>query len=115
MRQPVAAAAVVAAALAALPLPAAGCRAEATEDQLARRASFDFGCAVSELRFSRIDERTTGVVGCGKHATYVESCDGLRTNTSTRCTWLLNGKIEVDRRPPPEMDPDPGDVAAPTP
>lgn len=117
MRSPVAVVVVVAATALAVTslLGATGCRAEATHDQLSRRASFDFGCAARDLRFTAIDERTSGVEGCGKRATYVETCDGPRTNTNTTCTWVLNGKIEVDRRPGPEMDPDPGDVGAPTP
>lgn len=115
MRSPIAVVAAATAVLVAGPLGVAGCRAEATHDQLSRRASFDFGCAVRDLRFTQIDERTSGVEGCGKHAAYVETCDGPRTNSNTTCTWVLNGKIEIDRRPGPEMDPDPGDVAAPTP
>src|SRR5690242_12251568 len=114
MRPPVVVVAIAVTAIAAGSLGTAGCRAEATHDQLARRASFDFGCAVGELRYTKIDDRTSGVEGCGKHGTYVETCDGPRTNTATTCTWILNGEVEIDRRPGPEMDPDPGDVGAPT-
>lgn len=69
-----------------------GCAA--TQDQLVRRASFDLDCQPAMLRYQEIDRRTRGVIGCGKHATYVESCDGPRDNAMTSCTWVLNGQIE---------------------
>ncbi len=46
------------------------------------------------MRYKRIDGRTQGVLGCGKRAIYVESCDGPRNNMATDCTWVINGGIE---------------------
>jgi hypothetical protein len=76
---------------------ASGCAA-ATHDQLVRRASFDFDCGPDMLRYREIDDRTRGVTGCGKRATYVESCDGPREKANTSCTWILNGEIEKPQR-----------------
>ena len=98
-----------------LGLSAGACRAGSRADRLAQRAAFDLGCTTGELWFQKIDDRTTKVTGCGKHGTYVESCDGLHTSKDTTCSWVLVGKLEVNRTPQPDLDPDPGDVAAPTP
>jgi hypothetical protein len=73
----------------------------ATGDQLTRRASFDLDCGSNELRYLRIDARSQGVAGCGKHATYIESCDGQRGEMGTTCTWILNGSIEAASPPAP--------------
>lgn len=72
---------------------ASGCISSASGDQLTRRASFDLNCPTSNLRYRQIDDRTQGVSGCGKRATYVESCEGPRTSANTNCTWLINGSI----------------------
>jgi len=69
--------------------------AAATGPQLTRRAAFDLACPASALRYERIDQRSQGVMGCDKHATYVESCDGARERADTICTWVLNGSIEA--------------------
>src|SRR3954471_7708583 len=66
----------------------------ATADQLTRRASFDLGCAASELRYTRIDRLTQGAAGCGRRATYVETCQRNRYDYPERCTWILNGAVE---------------------
>jgi hypothetical protein len=71
-----------------------GCAATASQDQLTRRAWFDLGCSAKELKYTRIDYLTVGVVGCGKRAIYVESCDGPRSRLETMCTWVINGQIE---------------------
>ena len=65
-------------------LPACG----ATLEQLRSRASFDLGCPANQLDVVEIDQRTRGVRGCGKQATYVESC--TTADRSTGCTWVLN-------------------------
>lgn len=82
--------------------------AGATGEQLTSRASFDLDCAPSGLRYRRIDPQTQGVVGCGKRATYVESC--ARSGTSGEdCTWVLNGRVEASAAPPspPGAEPPP--------
>jgi hypothetical protein len=71
----------------------AGCYAQAARGDLVNRAAFDLGCESSKLRYTPINSHTQGVVGCGKRATYVESCDGQRTHLGTTCTWVLNGTI----------------------
>jgi hypothetical protein len=75
------------------------CYATASTEQLVRRASFDLDCASKELGYERIDNSTLGVRGCGKQATYVESCDGPRAKPETTCTWVLNGSISIPATP----------------
>jgi len=76
--------------LAAVGLAAPGCFATAGQDQLVNRASFDLRCPGPEIEIVELDQRTRGVRGCGQQATYVESCDGPRTQLNTKCTWVLN-------------------------
>ena len=64
--------------------------AHATHDQLTTRAEFDLRCPRQQLKVFRIDQRTNGVQGCGRQATYVESCDGDRSGGMGSCTWVLN-------------------------
>jgi hypothetical protein len=68
---------------------AMGCRP--TADQLARRAAFDLKCERAKLRYVLLDDRTVGVDGCGKRATYVEVCP-----TGNECTWIMNNGSAVD-------------------
>jgi len=46
------------------------------------------GCWLAgELSVTKIDERTRGVRGCGRQATYLRSCtDPYGAN----CTWVMN-------------------------
>ena len=83
-----------------------GCFASASPSQLTKRASFDLGC--DQLKVQEIDEKTQGVTGCGKRATYVESCDGPPGATGVTCTWVINGAINSDpasATPPPAATP----------
>lgn len=59
----------------------------ATEEQLRARAAFDLQCPEGKLQLTQLDDRTQGVRGCDKQATYVESCHG---QGRTDCTWVLN-------------------------
>jgi hypothetical protein len=68
--------------------------AYATGEALTRRASFDLNCDASGLYYRRIDDRTQGVRGCGKRATYVAECNGPRRAPDTTCSWILNGGVE---------------------
>jgi hypothetical protein len=83
-----------------LVMAAAACMMSATADQLTRRASFDLGCVTSELRYTKIDALTQGVTGCGRRATYVESCRPGYNNMPGPCTWVLNGAVESTEPPP---------------
>jgi hypothetical protein len=85
------------------------CYASATANQLTARASFDLSCPSGTLHYKRIDDRTQGVLGCGKRAIYIESCDGPRDRVATGCTWVINGTIEVE----PEASSVPAAVPAP--
>lgn len=69
-----------------------GCGA-ATADQLARRAAFDMKCERAKLQYVVLDDRTIGVTGCGKQATYVEAC---RAEPVRQCTWIMNNDSPVD-------------------
>jgi hypothetical protein len=75
--------------------------AAATLEQLRRRASFDLDCPEGELEVVELDERTKGVRGCGRRATYIEHCDRVYTEQTigaqssgstakTDCTWVMN-------------------------
>ncbi|MEO7729358.1 MAG: hypothetical protein ABIY55_00160 [Kofleriaceae bacterium] len=98
--------------------------ATATATQLTSRASFDLSCPSGTLRYKRIDDRTQGVLGCGKRAIYVENCDGPRDRMQTSCTWVLNGAIEAEPTEPtapaapaasPELGAMPSNAATPLP
>ncbi|HEY5960218.1 MAG TPA: hypothetical protein VIV60_26880 [Polyangiaceae bacterium] len=64
------------------------------------RAPFDLHCDAQELSFDRLDEKTIGVSGCGKRATYIETCrDTIDSGasfivkapvTDTECQWVMN-------------------------
>ena len=69
-----------------------GC-AHATVEQLRKRASFDLDCPEGQITLVEIDPRTTGVRGCDRKATYVETCEtgsGDYGTYRTNCTWVLN-------------------------
>ena len=76
---------------------AAGCAtagpsaAERRKDrQLVKRAAFDLDCPTEPVSITRIDEKTRGVRGCGRQATYVELCDGPADNVTRSCVWVMN-------------------------
>jgi hypothetical protein len=72
-------------------LCASGCATWANVQQLRTRAAFDFGCRESELQVVELDARTRGVKGCGRRATYVETCKPCANGyQDCECTWLLN-------------------------
>ena len=102
-------------ALAALVL---GCAApqRASLEQLRTRSAFDLSCHPQMLHLYHIDERTKGVVGCGRRLTYVESCDGVGARDV--CTWMLD-QPPLNASPPvpaaygwraPVPPPAPGDI-----
>ncbi|MBZ4374604.1 hypothetical protein [Corallococcus sp. AS-1-6] len=73
------------------------------------RAEFDMGCGKAELQASKLDRVTTGVVGCGKRATY--RLLGARYGYS----WTLNSPVIQDETPAPAPAPAPADeVPVPT-
>lgn len=85
---------------------AAGCVARTTESAsaaaLIRRASFDLNCDRGRLRYQTIDDRTQGVMGCGRRATYIENC---RTEYGSDCVWVLNGAVDSESGGPPPPPP----------
>ncbi len=62
----------------------------ATLEQLQARAAFDLGCPKEQLSVVELDGQTRGVTGCGKKATYVESCRSAMNGAPVDCTWVLN-------------------------
>jgi hypothetical protein len=69
----------------------AGCATGPTSrDKLLRRAAFDLNCTKDEMSVTKLDERTRGVRGCGRQATYVQSCDAPPTAIVRNCTWVMN-------------------------
>ncbi len=80
-----------------------GCATTATESQLRKRAAFDFECQEEALDVVELDERTRGVAGCGKRATYVEMCEthnGRNGSYRDNCTWALNADGRPDASAP---------------
>ena len=67
-----------------------GCATQPTpRDRLLKRAAFDLHCTKDEMTVSKIDERTRGVRGCGRQATYVQTCDHYGV-AAYNCTWVMN-------------------------
>lgn len=67
----------------------------ATQEQLLARASFDLECDRTALEVVPIDDKTRGVKGCGKQATYVSTCDTGANRYGTYqhdCTWVMNAR-----------------------
>ncbi|HEY6174713.1 MAG TPA: hypothetical protein VIX73_09730, partial [Kofleriaceae bacterium] len=91
----------------------------ATGEQLTRRASFDLDCAPADLRYRKIDSQTQGVVGCGRRATYVETCSRSSQYAESECTWVLNGSVEhapdATVQPAPRSSLPPRTLPPPTP
>ena len=69
----------------------------ASDQQLLRRASFDMGCPEPQLQLVGIDAETTGVVGCGKRATYIQSCAKPDDPINKQCTWVKNSETKTEK------------------
>ena len=54
-------------------------------DTLVKRASFDLKCPKEQLTVSDLGERTKGVTGCDKQATYV-----FRPSHQNKGDWIMN-------------------------
>jgi hypothetical protein len=81
------------AVLAALAAGALACAAAPDPlHKLRTRASFDLGCPEEQLHRTHLDERTEGVSGCGKRATYVKVCD------VNDCTWVMNSDAHPESK-----------------
>jgi hypothetical protein len=76
---------------------AVGC-ATTSVNPLTQRAMFDLQCPRENLRYVKIDDRSYGVIGCDKRATYIQSCQGQGWNEE--CTWVLNGTVDATQRAP---------------
>jgi hypothetical protein len=59
------------------------------------RAEFDMGCGKAQLQASKLDRVTTGVVGCGKRATY------RLLRAGYGYAWTLNSPVTQDETPAP--------------
>lgn len=100
--------------LAALAL--VGCGGAATESQLLARASHDLGCGEQSLDVVEIDDRTRGVQGCNRRATYIATCETVpyvtRGYNGTTASGYTTGKCTWVREPDP-YGPPPAPVAIP--
>lgn len=89
---------------------ASGCGAPV--ENLVTRAQFDLDCPERELRVHTLDDKTRGVTGCGKRATYIEMCD-MTGMGPINCRWVLNSPgtpaptSGVQVVPPPAVLPPP--------
>ena len=84
--------------IALLPLAALGCGA--SDQQLRSRAAFDLQCPQEQVNFVEIDNRTRGVEGCGRRATYVEDCQPRPFHPE--CSWIMNGPSPNTNAPAPQ-------------
>lgn len=70
-----------------------------------KRATFELQCDRDKLKWTKFDERSYGVSGCGKRATYVATCSNPEIQDS--CTWMLNGRVDDEKGGAPgESKPD---------
>jgi len=86
---------------------------ESPIEQLRSRAENDLRCSAAEIHSKTLDDRTRVAWGCGRRATYVQSCEAcgqdgysvrafggvsdVHTKTARcNCTWLLNSPVESD-------------------
>lgn len=72
----------------------AGCASSnmgANDAQLMERASFDLDCPKKAIMITDLGDSARGVWGCGKQASYIETCTGQRGYATTTCTWKLEG------------------------
>ena len=73
-----------------------GCATQPSpRDRLLKRAAFDLKCTKDELSVTKLDDRTRGVSGCGRQATYVSSCN-THGMMQYNCTWVLNSAARND-------------------
>jgi hypothetical protein len=64
------------------------------EAALRKRAAFDLHCDAAKLSLTPFDSRTYGLEGCGRRATYSNSCmDRDRSDPGDvgYCTWVQTG------------------------
>jgi hypothetical protein len=74
----------------------AGCATQPSpRDRLLKRAAFDLKCTKDELSVTKLDDRTRGVSGCGRQATYVSSCN-THGMMQYNCTWVMNSVARND-------------------
>jgi len=70
---------------------------------LTKRAVFYLDCSAGELRFTKIDDKTVGIRGCGKRTVYVKICQPSREPFEyEECRWLRQGEVQEDGPPPQE-------------
>ncbi len=67
----------------------------ATAETLKSRAAFDMNCPEHKLQITEIDDKTRGVMGCDKQATYIEQCEGKRARKE--CTWKKDSEVTSDK------------------
>lgn len=61
---------------------------------LVSRAQFDLNCPERDIRVQMLDDKTRGVTGCGKRATYLEVCDTTGWG-NMNCRWVLNSPVPI--------------------
>ncbi|HSC86360.1 MAG TPA: hypothetical protein VLC09_03790 [Polyangiaceae bacterium] len=82
--------------LGALALWFAGCSG-ASVDQLRARAASDLECTPERLQLQPLGDHAQRVSGCSKRLTYLEICDGPKSDPTTRCTWAQDAmSLEVE-------------------
>ena len=78
-----------------------GCATSANLGQLRTRAAFDLQCDQAQLQLVDIDDRTEGVSGCGRQATYVKTVVPPTWSEPEKETWVKNSETTERSKPPP--------------
>jgi hypothetical protein len=74
--------------------------------ELRSRAAFDLNCPESELRAVELGEKTRGVTGCGRRATYIFVCRRtLPSPYDNDCLWVLDSSTAQDSPAPASSAP----------
>jgi hypothetical protein len=62
------------------------------EHPVVRMAMFDLNCPREQLSYTKIDDGTWGVVGCGQRRKYVRICRtvGEGILAQDKCRWVAN-------------------------
>ena len=68
-------------------LSLSACATIPKSEQVQIRAAHDFQCEASQVKTTRVDERTFHASACGQEVSYVESCPEV-SGQLTRCTWV---------------------------
>jgi hypothetical protein len=74
-------------------------------DALRPRAAFDLRCPEAELEIVAFPGDAAGVSGCGRRASFRQTCAVGAFGARERCAWLLQSAIVDEEAPSPSATP----------